>query len=326
MMLPLIGGIPNITQLQFAVAALPGYREALAEVQAADEWLKTAPQLPAVDPALAEHITDAWIDAERARDTAIAEYEARQKIVQARRERAVSRAQSIFVGGVDLILGSLQNDLTALLKRVAKVVPELGGATTAEQAIAADAGATWKRITELADAYAELRSAQEFVMLRGSVSLWQSSTPQFPGEDHANQAFIRNIDDLWPNWRQPGLSRRRMDLSDNVKRARDEPWPADRGPELMIWLVTSDAEPWIPTGKQLRELWAERNAPIEDDAPQDPDDESRFDSLLFGPLEAERKRQAQAAARQSKPDYNRIATPIRTSSRPQPAELQGAPE
>jgi hypothetical protein len=45
------------------------------------------------------------------------------------------------------------------------------------------------------------------------------------------------------------------------------------------------------------------------DAPQDPDDDSRrHDSLLWGPLEAERRRQAQAAARRKQPDYSRIAT------------------
>lgn len=48
--------------------------------------------------------------------------------------------------------------------------------------------------------------------------------------------------------------------------------------------------------------WAERNAPVNDDAPQDPDDDSRrHDSLLWGPLEAERRRQAQAAARRNRP-------------------------
>lgn len=323
-MMPLIAGIPNVTSLQIGVAALPGYREALAEAEAADHWLKTAPQLPAVDPALAEHITDAWIDAERARETAIADYEARRRIVQSRRERAASRAQSIFIGGVDLILGSLQNDLTALLERVTQALPELGGATTAEQAIAADAGAAWKQLTALADDYDALRQAQTFVMIRGSVSLWQSSTPQFPGEDHANEAFIRNIAELWSNWRQPGLNRSRIDLSDNVTRGRDEPWPADHGPELLIWLVNSDAQPWIPTGKQLRELWAERNAPPIDDAPpESADNESRFDSLLYGPLEVERKRQAAAAAqRRKKPGYDRIAVPVKTSKR-QPAETLG---
>ena len=230
MMMPLIAGIPNITPLQIGVAALPGYREALAEAEAADAWLQTPPQLPAVDPALAEHISDEWIDAERALETATADYEARRRIVQTRRERAASRAKSIFTAGVDLILGSLQHDLTTLLERAGKIIPELGGATTAAQAIDADAGTAWKRITELAEDYDGLRQAQTFVMLRGSVSVWQSSTPQFPGDDHANQAFLRNVDDLWPNWRQPGMSRSRIDLSDNARRARDEPWPADHGP------------------------------------------------------------------------------------------------
>ncbi len=325
MMLPGLGGIPDITPLQIAVAALPGYRDALAVAETADEWLRTQPPLPSLDPALADQISDESIDAERAHHAHIAEQKERHRIVQTRRERAASRAQSIFIAGVDLILGSLQTELGALLKRVATVIPELGGATTAEQAIAADAGAAWKRLTELADAYDGLRQAQTFVMMRGSVSLWKNVTPQFPGEDHANQAFLRNVGDLWPAWRQPGMGMRRIDLSDKATPPRDEPWPTDHGPELMIWLATSDAQPWIPTGKQLRELWAERDALAPDnDMPEQPDDESRFDSLLMGPLLVDRDRQIQTAAkRRQKPDYSRTATPITTSQR-QPAEPEGA--
>jgi hypothetical protein len=321
-MMPLIAGIPNVTSLQIAVGALPGYRDALAVAEAADEWLKTQAPPTGLDPALAQQTSDESIDAERAHDAYIAEQNERRRIVQTRRQRAASRAQSIFMGGVDLILEILNDDLTALLKRVEKIIPELDGATTPAEAIAADAGAPWKRLTELADDYDGLRQAQTFVMIRGAASLWHSVTPQFPGEDHANQAFIRNLNDLWPAWRQPGMGRRRIDLSDKATPPRDEPWPADRGPELLIWLVTSDAQAWIPTGKQLRELWAERNAPAPDDMPEQPDDESRFDSLLMGPLLAERDRQA-AKKRGKKPAYDRIAPAIKVS-KGQPAESEGA--
>jgi hypothetical protein len=326
MTLPLIGGMPNVDCLQLAVAALPGYRQAVDTASACDQWLSTPPELPTVDPELAEHITEEWLTAERARENALTDYEARRRIVQSRRELAANQAQSIFNTGADLILGVLQDELTKLLNRAAGVLPELGGATTPAEAIATDAGAAWKQFGALSDEYSELRSAQTFVMLRASVGLWRSCTPSLPSEDHCNLAFIRNIDELWPNWRQYGLDRRRVDLSDNATPARDQPWPADSGPELLVWLLTSDAEAWIPTTKQLRELFNERNAAPEDVPEQQSDDDSSvFDSLLIGPLEVERKRQAQAAqsARQRKPDYNRIATPIRTSSKPQPAELGG---
>ena len=64
---------------------------------------------------------------------------------------------------------------------------QLGGATAAEQAITADAGTEWKQLTVLADAYDALRESQTFVMIRGAASVWQSATPQFSGEDHANE-------------------------------------------------------------------------------------------------------------------------------------------
>jgi hypothetical protein len=134
--------------------------------------------------------------------------------------------------------------------------------------------------------------------------------------------YLRNLDALWPNWRQHGLKTETINLSSRATPARDEPWPGDSGPELLAWLINSDAEPWLPTTRQLREFFDERNAPAPTEAPpQDPDDEkSVFDSLLFGPQEAERKRQmARAAAQRRKtPNYSRVATPIAASNRPKP--------
>jgi hypothetical protein len=323
-MIPLIGGIPNIEPLQLAVAALPGYRQALDLATEADQWLRNQPALPEVDPALRAHVTDDWVDAERARETALAEYEARRKIVQTRLHQEANRAQSIFNIGADLILGALQNDLTGLLADAEQLVAELGGATTPAEAITKDVGAAWRQLTEVADDYQDLRAAQSFVLLRASTQLWKNCTPALSGEDHANEAFIRTLDAIWPNWRQHGLKMETIDLSSRGTPARDEPWPADRGPELLVWLVTSDAEAWCPTTRQLREMWAERDAPPT--PPQQPDDEesSIHDSLLWGPQEAERKRQAAGGKPRAprRPDYTRVAPLIANrTTPPQPAEL-----
>jgi hypothetical protein len=50
------------------------------------------------------------------------------------------------------------------------------------------------------------------------------------------------------------------------------------------------------------------------DEQQDPDHEP-YESLLYGPLEAERKRQAQAATQPRKPDYGRVMKPIERVSK-----------
>jgi hypothetical protein len=319
-MIPLIQGIPNIECLQLAVAALPGYRQAVELATEADQWLREQPALPTVDPTLRAHVTDMWVDAERAQETALVEYEARRRIVQKRLHEEANRAQSIFNTGADLILGALQSDLTKLLDRVAKTVPDLDGATTAQQAIAADAGPAWRQLTELASQYQELRDAQTFVMLKSPVQLWKSCTPSLPGEDHANLCFVKNLEDIWgPAWRQPGMRTYRIDLSDRSTPHRDEPWPPNEyGPEMLIWLHSSEAQPWCPTTRQIRELFKERDAPAPvDDDHEEPESEP-YESLLYGPLEAERKRQAEAAAQRRKPDYTRVMAPITHRT---PAEL-----
>jgi hypothetical protein len=283
--LPLIGGIPDIECLQLAVSALPGYTEAIGLAAEADAWLAKQPDVPTVDPALAAHVTDEWVDAERAREVSLTEYQSRRLLVQRRRQQESSRAQSILAGGLDLILGALQGNLTHVLERVAAIVPELDGATTAAQAVEADAGAQWKQIDELASEYESLRRAQTFVMMRGPSQLWKSCTPAMLGEDHANLAFIRNIGDIWPDWRQPGMRTHRINLSDRSTPHRAEPWPTNEyGPEFLVWLHTSDADAWIPTTRQLRELWtAPTNISDDNDDQADTDADGPYKSMLAGP-------------------------------------------
>jgi hypothetical protein len=243
-LLPQIGGVPNIKPLQLAVAALPGYLQAVELAAEADKWLRQQPELRTVPDALRAHITDEWIDAERARATALAEYEAKRSLVQGRLLEAATSAQSILSSGVDLILGALQGNLTQLLDDTGQLVAELGGAATAEQAIAADASPAWRQLTALAADYQDLRSAQGWVMMRAPQQIWRSCLPDLPGEDHANEAFIKNINDIWPAWRQGGPAHQTTYLGhDAPTPVRHEPWPVDNGPELLCWLVTSNAQP-----------------------------------------------------------------------------------
>lgn len=49
-----------------------------------------------------------------------------------------------------------------------------------------------------------------------------------------------------------------INLSDRG-RERYEPWPSDPV-QLMLWLVRSPADPWVPTPAQLEKLRTERTA------------------------------------------------------------------
>jgi hypothetical protein len=311
------------------VRALPGYREAVDAAAECDAWLKTQPPVPTVDPALAADITDEWVTAARAYETGLAEYESKRKIVQRRRQEEANRAQSIFGTGIDLIFGALQANLTRLLAEVAAIAPELAGATTAEQAIAADAGAAWKQLTELAGEYHDIRTAQTFVLLKAPYELWKSCTPATTGEnaDHANLAFIRNIDTLWPDWRRPGLRMQRITLGDGSTPRREEPWPADEyGPAMLVWLHTSDAQPWLPTTKQLRELRTEPTNigdELEEGAeiPHLTEPSEPYKSLMIGPTQ---KRHTLNQPPQSSHRGRPVTEAERASRAAQFAELQGA--
>jgi hypothetical protein len=137
---------------------------------------------------------------------------------------------------------------------VAESAADLDGASTAEQAIAKDRAPAWKRLTELAGDYSTLRVAQRALM-SGRTDLVTSSRSSNGGEDTASDLVLQNLDDLWPSWRNPGQTERVINVSGEPHRY--EPWPAEPA-QLLLWLVTSTAQPWVPTIPQLERLWDRR--------------------------------------------------------------------
>ncbi|MDP7731507.1 hypothetical protein [Mycobacterium sp. TY813] len=171
-----------------------------------------------------------------------------KELVAAAENRARVAASTIG----NQVLVACQGELEVLLEDVAEVADELGGIRSADKAIAADLGPTWKRLCGLVDDYQEIR---RFQLSRTSQDLVQRSRPSQGGEEHASDLYIKNLDDLWPEWRTGGSAMQitRVDGS----KPRYEPWPAEQ-PRLLLWLATSRAQPWVPTERHLHELWERR--------------------------------------------------------------------
>jgi hypothetical protein len=235
------------------VEQLPGYRAAVDRVEQASAALRalTPPAIPDESGPITE-----WADAMVEYETATAQYESRRKFILGAQHRASAEAANIFNSNINSLLHDLAERLTRLMADVTGVVAELNGAATAEQAVALDVGPAWKRLRDLAGEYETLRSGQEWLLLHVAPrQYWVSCRPSLGGEDHCNLAYLRNLDDLWPDWRQLGLSSRRINLDGS--KDRQEPWPADGGPELLIWLLKSSAQPWIPSLPELDALFRE---------------------------------------------------------------------
>jgi hypothetical protein len=180
-----------------------------------------------------------------------------------------SQCQSMRASTHRHVLHAFNAELEALLDEVRKVSDELGDVDTATKAITNDHGAQWKRLAELADEYDELRSAQRQLM---DSDVIHAATPEQPGDPHASDLCLSNLDAIWPEWRRGGPDGRTVNLGTHSA-LRHEPWPADPV-EFLIWLVRSEAQPWIPDEHQLEELRQDRIAranPLPKGTPGRPD-------------------------------------------------------
>ncbi|MGW0158467.1 hypothetical protein ACWDUN_03995 [Mycobacterium sp. NPDC003323] len=199
-------------------------------------------------------ITEAWIDATLDHANEIARRELLFRTLTELHRDASASANSIRLTNADTILAGLNSDLQSLLSEVAGIATELDGASTAQDAIAANRGDTWQRLTAHTADYHQLRLAQTAVM-RDYPDYQQSAQPSAGGEEPASDLHLANLDALWPDWRTPGSLNHTVTVNGSPHRA--EPWPADPV-EFLLWLATSTAQAWIPTRAQLDQLNEER--------------------------------------------------------------------
>jgi hypothetical protein len=257
--LPTAIRLPHNRYLRRLVDQLPGYTDALSLAEHADECLSELPPVPPVpaelDPHTSGQITAEWLSALDTHEQAQAQYVKDRARIQAVKSRAQSTAASALNTNVNRLFRGLNDDLTRLLAEVAEIAQELDGASSPSQAIGRGVVEPWKRLCDLADDYSTLRSAQDYLLVSvAPKSYWQSCRPILGGEDTASLAHIRNLDDIYPSWRNLGAAQR---VNVDGSKDRAEPWPADPT-QLLLWLVASDAEPWIPTTTEIDELFRER--------------------------------------------------------------------
>lgn len=235
----------------------PEYYAARKLVEQAQRMLITPPTDEAaavvskLNPASTNQIQEDWItaciDAKDFQDRLVRRRGVLGDLIRDTNAQISALAQSI---NEDMLAG-FDAELQGLLDEVAKVAEQLGGVRSAEEAIAADRVTVWRRLAALVEDYEALRQAQR--SRTGVETLHQARA--HGGEDHASDLYIRNLDEVWPQWRSGDGAVRHLNLDGRPHRY--EPWPAQY-PQLLLWLATSEAEPWIPTTLQLEQLRADR--------------------------------------------------------------------
>jgi hypothetical protein len=282
------------------VESLDGYKEAINDAEQIAAHLRGLPPIPRVPPAPGP-VTFEWQITEDERD-ADAERVTKWRNRALSRQRArIAEHRSILTANVDHILRLLNLHLLDVVLKAAPDAEVLiaAGVDNADQAIEQGLVPEWSRLQrESWTDYDTLRGSQEFLHIHVAPQrIWMSARPSLDGEDPASTLWFKNMPQLWPDWRERGRTRQQFTIQGSSP--RPEPWPRPDGAEFLIWSFKAKAEHWIPDTKQFDEAFGPQRRPVadDDDDPQQRDDESVYDSLLFGPLEAERKRQAQAQER-----------------------------
>lgn len=226
------------------------------EAQMLVATMKPPPPPSEPHPLASGEITEDWINQTIDIEATQLRLEKRRGVLLTLSNAARGQVQTLRANAHSRILKGYSDELETLLADVEEISDELGDVDTAAKAIANDAGPQWKRLTELADDYAELRNAQH---AQTTHDVLFAATPDHSDEPHASDLYLRNLDQIWPLWRNAGRDDRVMTLDPNAQEQRRQPWPADRT-ETMLWLVRSAAQPWIPTEHQLEQLQQDRIA------------------------------------------------------------------
>ena len=147
------------------------------------------------------------------------------------------------------------------------------GVDNAEQAIENKLVAEWARLQQSTwPDYAMLRSSQEFMHLHiAPTNIWRSARPSLDGEDPASLLWLKNLPELWPDWRERGRTQPTFKIQGDPP--RPEPWSRPDGPEFLLWAFKAAAQHWIPSTREFREEFSNRRHELTniDDEPQDDD-------------------------------------------------------
>lgn len=245
-----------------AVGTLEDYVRARSVAEQADARLAallSAVGPGTVDDAIAEVFETGVVPEDFGADTARrrVEHDAlaeREQIVRSLTTAARNQEEGAVEAGLDTVLADLHQQLEDVLAEARKVAVNLDGARDAQAAISAGPAAVkaWGHITALLPRYAQVREAQATAMHKFADGLARRARPDYGSTPVGSDAYLANVDSVWPGWRD-------RPVEDGMGGGRQTAgnWPDD-AVELLVWLVLSDAQPWVPTRRQLDQLWEAR--------------------------------------------------------------------
>lgn len=250
----------NLSPLEIAHAAIPGYNDAQRALAALSAHRKAA---GAAQTAPVPDLRAEVIGALLAGDPVPADLGARAYETQlsAASDRAAAdvlygvestlknRAAAAVRSGADDGLRALKPLLASVVERARALAPRVARAPSAEAAVVADPAtlAAYQQFGGCLSEYQAIRAAQRAVTGRSDECI--GVTPI--GELLRVSGEISNLDQVHPDWRP----------DTNSQRLTEPPWPDYTPSDLLrvqhtraylLWLVSHPvAEPWVPTRSEL---------------------------------------------------------------------------
>ncbi|MFE3280956.1 hypothetical protein [Nocardia sp. NPDC059239] len=241
-----------------ALEQLPGYQQAHATAEQAEQLLREliSPSMTLPSPLSTGIVTGEWLDAVAAHRQALSDLEARRAALIELRDTARATLASLPVLYADIMLGELNAALAPVISTGREICAGLHGASTPREVLDAgtDAVRAWSNLAPVVARYAKVRAAQFAVMAEFSDET-QMAKSTINTDRRASDLLVANLDEISPSWRNPA-----RDYNGNLMWSA--PWPAD-DTEYFVWLVTSDARPWVPTLAQLDQQHRDRADPIQ---------------------------------------------------------------
>jgi hypothetical protein len=239
-----------------ALEAAAQYVEASALRTKLLEAQQSLPGVPVVAaPQTADDNIAAWLDAVAEAQAAERAREIKSNAIRAQLIWCEKVVEDTATVQTDRILNCLHANLIEVMDHATAVVDRLDGARTPQQVIDRGVGDAWKQLRPLRNEYDKIRQAQEWAMA-GEDQHVGSRSHYLLNDPLASDIILANLDDLYPEWKTKGAN------TFNISDAPDDdprPWPQEPI-EQIVWMCTSDAQPWVPTLSELNELNQQRTA------------------------------------------------------------------
>ncbi|WP_285031969.1 hypothetical protein [Mycolicibacterium sp. lyk4-40-TYG-92] len=250
--IPLINAARTNPALATALAAVPEWQRTVDVREAVQAKIISAPRTPSPPTPTSGDQLDEWLDA------AITAND--QKALADRRHAALTSLAGelthtldgiLFVVG-DRMLANLHDQLTTVMTAVATIAEKLDGADNANAAITQQVERHWRALPELRARYDSIRAAQGAISSSVDPDMHRNAISPHTPDELASDLMLANVDELVPGWR---IADTRWVASGYPERRT--PWPTEPI-EQLVWLATSDAQPWVPTTEQLEQLAEKR--------------------------------------------------------------------